>query len=305
MILNQNPYFIGRWEYECLNKRKDGLDTLMAYFRKEVGSPAFHSYHEAIFESKEGEFDVYAQFDYAISTMMFRKVTFGSSDYMSLDLTYGDVFVELWKLFPDRCWLDHLRFKDFRSGSLDQLYINPVPPEEYGETKSVPLIKAVLEKAANEGWLILGDSKKGVGQIRILEDSIQEIETEAWGGLKEWMLDEFPSKIVTVDDKDRWNLLFEESPQIVIERFLGLIWNGVAGWSDLLAHFSESPNFEDLQPIVIRAIQVYSKNFEASNYFKKVARVSNIDVEGTFLDELLEILENKTAGKTLEKYFQS
>lgn len=301
-MLAPNAFFEARWTYEVLGERQAGLDILMDHFRGKFGKPAFHSYLDRILARDEMSEMLYKDFASAITSMMFRKVPWGSSDFLEVGMTFGVVFEELMHLAFRQNWLHILIEKDFRVPSLSQLWIDPVGESDYGETDSLIHIQATLKEFAEGGWIGMESDPPLIGRIRLSTDVIDSVDPLQWRGLKEWMVNEFPAAIQNVDPTSMWRTLRSTGSQVVLERALDWIWDGTGGVTFRLLQISDSPQYLGMKQVLLDAVEDCSLIEGADLYFLRVARSRFQNGSSRFLRCLHDTFSNNSISEELSMY---
>ncbi len=186
-----NPYLQARYYQEVLRDPEAAMHHLNAELGKVIGEVPFHSFDaRRLQQSKQEGFS--NRFETLIGYHLYHREPYGTSDY--LNVPYHKAFTALWEMFPQWEWILELSMKDFRVPSIDQLYIDAVPPSEYGERNGPARIQATLQKSIDSGQLWLGHGHwRPFGIIHYQADLILESQSAGLLGLREWLLEKAAS----------------------------------------------------------------------------------------------------------------
>lgn len=235
MALQPNPYFIYRTLYEVKGERESALKQLNTALETKIGKPAFHSFNKELFATKSTR-DPFARFHHAIAHHLYHPRPMGSTDFLSVP--YHNVFKESWNWYPNLVWLIELFIKDFNKPSLDQLYINPVSAEEYGDSISPKEIAKVLKKNRLAGLLALSTDTFRPFGIPLLDlEQVELVPSTNWRGLKEYIqkhLAAIPYPSSLPEPNSIWENMQWVFPEKVVEKGLDFLFGDFNREKDVL-----------------------------------------------------------------------
>lgn len=300
-----NPYLWSKYWYEIEGDRRSALEEFNLYLEREIGKKGFHSFDKKLFINAAPN-SKYSTFQSAIQRLMCYPSLMGSSDFLSA--LYGEVFEAIWKVFPSNELLISLFIKDFNKPSLQQLYINPVPEDEYGDNESPHIITKVLAKSAKEGLFYPDTSSHIPFGVPVMDmENVSLIGSGQWRGLKEWFLTELPK--IEVEEELRntrglWQkMLVNDSLRVVETGINYLFGNFFADRAKLVLKgksIFHTQGFKDIfQKALLNTLESDKSIIEAIPYYAGYGALSypEIWVEG--------LVQGLNSPVELEKFFDN
>jgi hypothetical protein len=156
---------------------EDGLGVLNAYLDQELGAPAFVPTPRILYEG------AFPRLELAVFSML--------SDNRHLQATFGEVFVQIWKLYPHTIWIGVLLEHNFYDD--DEYFDFENISAEASRERDFSIIATAIVDSAVRG--IVGPDYEGPNNGRpILRiEDIQAVPDSNWGLLKNVLLSRLPN----------------------------------------------------------------------------------------------------------------